>query len=122
MLQMLVERRELVAVEVHDAPAALAFEQAAGGRAAVSAELVVRALVGRDLVDAALPLELFKLAINCGDADALAPLVQRFDERGGAHGRVRAGRKALEHRFLLFCRIGRHAGLLNLKMKINFKL
>ena len=61
------------------------------GAAAVGAELVVRALVGRDLVDAALPLELFKLPVDRGDADVLAPLVQRFDERGGAHGRVRAG-------------------------------
>ena len=88
----------------------------------MGAELVVRALVGRDLVDAALPLELFKLAVDRGDADVLAPLVQRFDERGGTYGRVRAGRKTLEHRFLLFCGIGRHAGLLNMKMKINFKL
>ena len=55
MLQMLVERRELVAVEVHDAPAALALKEAAVRCAAVGAELIVRALVRRDLVDAALP-------------------------------------------------------------------
>ena len=64
MLQMLVERRELVAVEVHDAPAALALKEAAVRCAAVGAELIVCALVRRDLVDAALPLELFQLPVD----------------------------------------------------------
>ena len=77
MLQMLVERRELVAVEVHDAPAALALKEAAVRCAAVGAELIVRALVCRDLVDAALPLELFKLPVHRRDADVLALLAQR---------------------------------------------
>ena len=122
MLQMLVERRELVAVEVHDAPAALALKEAAVRCAAVGAELIVRALVRRDLVDAALPLELFKLPVHRRDADVLALLAQRVDDRRRADRRVRALRKAVEHCLLLFGRIGRHSGLLNLKMKINFKL
>ena len=84
--------------------------------------LIVRALVRRDLVDAALPLKLFKLPVHRRDADVLALLAQRVDDRRRADRRVRALRKAVEHRLLLFGRIGRHSGLLNLKMKINFKL
>ena len=79
-------------------------------------------LVRRDLVDDALPLELFKLPVHRRDADVLALLAQRIDDRRRADRRVRALRKAVEHRLLLFGRIGRHSGLLNLKMKINFKL
>ena len=79
-------------------------------------------LVRRDLVDAALPLELFKLPVHRRDADVLALLAQRVDDRRRADRRVRALRKAVEHCLLLFGRIGRHSGLLNLKMKINFKL
>ncbi len=78
MLQMLVERRELVAIEMHDTPAALTFKEAAVCRAAVRAELIVRALVRRDLVDAALPLKLFQLPVDRGNADARTALAQRI--------------------------------------------
>lgn len=71
MLQMLAERRELRQSR-HDAPAALALKEAAVRCAAVGAELIVRALVRRDLVDAALPSELFKLPVHRRDADVLA--------------------------------------------------
>ena len=81
MLQMLVERRKPVAVEVHDAPAALALKEAAVRCAAVGAELIVCALIRRDLVDAALPFELFKLPVYRRDADVLALFAQRVDDR-----------------------------------------
>lgn len=122
MLQMLVERRELVAIEMHDTPAALTFKEAAVCRAAVRAELIVRALVRRDLVDAALPLKLFQLPVDRGNADVLTALAQRVGDGRGADRFVCALGKTVKHGFLLFGRIGRHIGLLNLKMKINFKL
>ena len=46
----------------------------------------------------------------------------RVDDRRRADRRVRALRKAVEHCLLLFGRIGRHSGLLNLKMKTIFRL
>ena len=119
---MRIKRRELVAIEMHDAPAALTLEKAAVRRAAVRAELIVRALVRRDLVDAALPFELFQLPVDRGNADALTALAQRIGDGRGADRFVCALGKTVKHGFLLFGRIGRHIGLLNLKMKINFKL
>ena len=119
---MRIKRRELVAIEMHDAPAALTFEEAAVRCAAVGAELIVCALVGRDFVDAALPFELFQLPVDRGNADALTALAQRIGDGRGADGFVCALGKTVKHGFLLFGRIGRHSGLLNLKMKINFKL
>ena len=76
----------------------------------MGAELIVRALVRRDLVDAALPLELFKLPVHRRDADVLALLAQRATIAAARDRRVRALRKAVEHRLLLFGRIGRHSG------------
>ena len=53
----------------------------------------------------------------------MLPLIaQRVDNGRGADGGVCALGETVEHRLLLLGGIGRHADLLNMKMKINFKL